>query len=123
MLLDTHVLLWFLQDSPHLPADLAHSIEQAPVVTVSVASLWEIAIKQGLGRLSVPADFLDTVRLSGLTVLPITAEHAMAAGRLPWLHRDPFDRMLVAVSQVDRLALVSADPQVLSYQTIVVDAR
>ena len=95
VLLDTHILLWWLADDEHLPAPAAVTIADPDTeVVVSAASAWEISIKQAAGRLDAPEDLLDAVAANDFGTLPITAHHAMAAGRLPAHHPDPFDRCL-----------------------------
>lgn len=119
LLLDTHVLLWVAGEPERLsPATrtLIGAVEHELVF--SAASVWEIAIKRSLGR----ADFVVDPRLlrrglidNGYTELPVTSEHALALDALPPIHRDPFDRILVAQATVEGMVLVTADPAVLRY--------
>jgi PIN domain nuclease of toxin-antitoxin system len=111
LLLDTHILLWWLEDSPRLPAAAAGPIA-APdnQISVSAASAWEIAIKQATGKLQTAADIPRAIRDSDLLELPISIDHGFAAGALPRHHHDPFDRMLVAQAQIEGLTLVTVDP-------------
>jgi PIN domain nuclease of toxin-antitoxin system len=119
LLLDTHVLLWAAGEPERLSPATRALIEAAEHELVfSSASVWEIAIKRSLGR----ADFVVDPRLlrrglldNGYTELPITSEHALAVDALPPLHRDPFDRILVAQATVEGMVLVTADPTVLRY--------
>jgi PIN domain nuclease of toxin-antitoxin system len=111
LLLDTHVLLWWLTDdrklSKHARDMIANSDND---VLVSSASIWEVSIKAALGRLDVELDDLeDAIARNGFRPLPIGFRHAITAGRLPPVHRDPFDRMLVAQASVEELRLVSHD--------------
>jgi PIN domain nuclease of toxin-antitoxin system len=115
LLLDTHVILWWLTDDPALSDEVKTRLDDEPDVYVSPASLWEVTIKQSIGKLSEPADVAEEIRDSGFRELPITFHHAIAAGRLPLIHRDPFDRMLVAQAQCERLTLVSRDPHIQRY--------
>ncbi len=115
LLLDTHVFLWWRGNDPGLSAEARAAIAQADVVYVSMASAWEVAIKVGLGRLELPGPFGQGVRDSQFEPLPIGFDHAEEVARLPQLHRDPFDRMLVAQARVERLDLVTRDPEVLQY--------
>jgi len=111
LLLDTHGLLWWLADDRKLTKN-ARAIIANPDndVFVSSASLWEIAIKAALGRLEVELDDLEgAIARNGFRSLPIGFRHALTAGRLPALHRDPFDRMLVARASVEELRVVSHD--------------
>ncbi len=115
LLLDTHVVLWWLMDDDTLSTEVKERIDTEADVLISAASVWEIAIKQALGKLTGPPDLLDIVASSGLVELPIRSRHAVAAGGLPPLHRDPFDRMLVAQARCDELTLMSRDPLVRQY--------
>jgi PIN domain nuclease of toxin-antitoxin system len=121
LLLDTHALIWALEAPRRIPAWLRAAVEDpGNEVFASAASAWEIAIKQSLGKLPLPrADFLETLHRSGLVELPITARHAEGTRSLPLLHRDPFDRMLVAQAQIEGLAVVSRDPAIRQYQVTV----
>jgi PIN domain nuclease of toxin-antitoxin system len=111
LLLDTHVLLWWLSDDRKLMKN-ARDIIASPNndVLVSSASVWEIAIKTALGRIEVePDDLEDEIARNGFRPLPIVFQHAAMAGRLPRVHRDPFDRMIVAQASVEELRVVSHD--------------
>lgn len=117
VLLDTHILLWWLADDEHLPAPAAATIADPDTdVVVSAASAWEISIKQAAGRLDAPEDLRDAVAANDFGTLPITVDHAMAAGRLPAHHADPFDRMLIAQAQIEDLTLVSVDSRFSDYE-------
>ena len=115
LLLDTHALLWWLADDPTLERDAAEAIAAAALVAVSAASAWEIAIKQALGTLDGPEDLAGEVRTNDMTELPISIAHATAAGALPLLHADPFDRVLVAQARIEDLTLVTRDPRLGQY--------
>jgi len=119
LLLDTHLLLWAAGQPDQLSA-AARSYLDDPLneLFFSAASLWEIAIKRGLGR----ADFQVDARLlrrglldNGYSELPVTSEHAVAIDVLPSIHKDPFDRILVAQSMVEGIVLLTADPLVAQY--------
>lgn len=117
VLLDTHILLWWLADDEQLPAPAAATIADPDTeVLVSAASAWEISIKQAAGQLDAPEDLLDAVAANYFETLPITADHAVAAGRLPAHHADPFDRMLIAQGQIEDLTVVSADRRFSEYE-------
>lgn len=119
VLLDTHLLLWAAGEPDKLsPAAFAEIDNADNILTFSAASLWEIAIKRGLGR----ADFNVDVRLlrrglidNGYYELPITSEHAIAAEGLPPIHKDPFDRILIAQSIVEGITLLTVDDLVAQY--------
>jgi PIN domain nuclease of toxin-antitoxin system len=115
LLLDTHVILWWLTDDLALSDEVKTRLDDEPDVYVSPASLWEVTIKKSIGKLSEPIDVAEEIRDSGFRELPITFHHAIAAGRLPLIHRDPFDRMLVAQAQCEGLTLASRDPHIQRY--------
>ena len=111
LLLDTHALLWSLAAPERLHADARRDIQDLRnTVFVSTASVWEMAIKAALGKLSVPDDLDDQLRLNRFDVLEVAL--AQAVEHLPMLHRDPFDWMLVAQAQHEGLRLVTRDPLV-----------
>jgi len=111
LLLDTHVLLWWLADDRKLGKKAREIIASSNNdVLVSAASVWEAAIKTALGRLEIELDDLENAIIqNGFRPLPIGFQHAVTAGRLPPVHRDPFDRMLVAQASVEELRIVSHD--------------
>jgi PIN domain nuclease of toxin-antitoxin system len=122
LLLDTHVVLWWLTDNPTLAAEIKERLDHEPDVYVSPATIWEVTIKQSIGKLDKPADLAERIRDSGFRHLNITAEHGIVAGRLPLIHKDPFDRMLIAQAQVEHLTLVTRDAEIPKYnvQTLAV---
>lgn len=113
ILLDTHALIWWLEGGFKLsPAARRVIASPETTVLVSAASAWEIAIKQHAGKFRVPAllkDFQGRVESEGFVELPISIEHAVRAGALPGSHKDPFDRVLIAQSQVEDAAIVTRD--------------
>ena len=115
LLLDTHVFLWWRLDSRRLSKVAREAIATAPAVYISAVSAWEVAIKSALGRLEMAGDFALHVEAAGFEPLPITFAHAAATGRLPALHADPFDRMLVAQATTEGLTLVTHDDRVAGY--------
>lgn len=119
LLLDTHVVLWWLTDDPTLSDALKERITHDPDILVSAATIWEVAIKQALGKLHGPVGLADYIGNGGFIQLPIGLDHAAAAGRLPMIHRDPFDRMLVAQAQYEDLTLVTRDPWCQRYDVAV----
>lgn len=117
LLLDTHALLWALDDPAALSAEARSAIEDgANEVFVSAASVWEIAIKRALGKLEMPDGLLEAMRAAALQPLPITVDHAWVAGMLPRHHNDPFDRMLVAQAAAEGLTVVTRDQTFVRYQ-------
>lgn len=123
LLLDTHVVLWWLDDPAILstPAKTAIADPQNDVL-VSAAVAWEIPIKRALGKLTAPSDFESAIQFSGFQPMSITVAHALAAGGLPAHHRDPFDRMLVAQALLEECTLVSRDPNIVLYNVPVIEA-
>jgi PIN domain nuclease of toxin-antitoxin system len=116
LLLDTHAVLWFLADDERLGEDARRELsDDDNRVLLSAAVVWEIAIKRSLHKLEVTADYLSLLLGAGAETLPIGIDHAAAVERLPWHHRDPFDRMLVAQAEVERATLVSGDPALRPY--------
>lgn len=116
VLLDTHALLWWRADDPALPAP-ARELIAAPDVEalVSVASVWEIAIKRAIGKLDAPESLLETVAEQGFTWLGIAPEHAWAVTGLPDHHRDPFDRLLISQAISEGLPVITGDPAFAPY--------
>jgi PIN domain nuclease of toxin-antitoxin system len=117
VLLDTHVFLWWEADDGRLP-DHLHAAILSPEnqVYVSAVSVWEIAIKRASGKLAFQTSAAKAIERHHFTALAITTEHAEWAGSLPQLHRDPFDRLLVAQAQLEGLTLATIDEQILRYQ-------
>jgi PIN domain nuclease of toxin-antitoxin system len=115
-LLDTHALLWWLFDDPRLgPAAREAMEDPANVVFVSAASVWEIAIKRALGKVSAPDDLSEQVEDAGFEPLPVGFDHAERVGALPLRHRDPFDRLLVAQALVEGATIVTVDRLIRAY--------
>jgi PIN domain nuclease of toxin-antitoxin system len=115
-LLDTHVLLWWL-DNPNLISETARLAigDSDNRVFVSAATAWEIAIKKTLGKLDAPDDLKKVLRKCRFSLLSITVEHALAVRNLPLFHNDPFDRMLVAQTMFEGLTIVTRDSDILRY--------
>lgn len=118
LLLDTHTFVWW--DNGKLPKKVISRIQQANDVYVSAATAWEIAIKSALGKISVRGEMADALEDYGFLELPISITHAEATRGLPALHRDPFDRMLVAQAGIEDLVIVSRDEALRSYPVRVV---
>lgn len=122
LLLDSHVLLWWLFDEP-MGDEIKRAIESpSNDVAVSTATVWEIEIKRSAGRLTAPDDIVEAVIQAGCTLMPILPEDAVAAARLPRHHGDPFDRMLVAQAHANGLTLVSRDERLGVYGVPVLSA-
>ena len=115
-LLDTRILLWWLADDPCLCETARNVIaDESSVVFVSAATAWEIAIKKAAGRLEAPNDLAFALEVNRFNALAITVPHAQNAGRLPPHHADPFDRMLVAQAQAERMRLLTHDRRLTLY--------
>jgi len=119
LLLDTHTFLWFIDDSPQLSQKWKALLEADNELLLSIASLWEIAIKLRLSKLTVamPVEVLMTQQLTqnDIALLPITVAPLMIVSTLPLHHRDPFDRLLIAQAMVEQMPIVSADPAFDAY--------
>lgn len=116
LLLDTHVFLWFVIQSPRLSKNLYQQIGNTPVVYVSAASLWEMVIKIQLKKLSAdPGELAAKITASGFQGLPVSVAHTLALERLPPHHRDPFDRILLAQAHVEHLRLLTCDAGLKPY--------
>ena len=120
LLLDTHLFLWSVTDSARLSAEARSSILAADEVYVSAVSIWEVAIKAGLGRIQGDVRQLaEAIGGSGFVELPVTALHAATVAELLPHHRDPFDRLLVAQAMTEPLILLTADAALLEYSDLV----
>jgi len=120
ILLDTQLYLWFLADSAKLSKKVRKTIAESDMVFVSAASIWEAAIKVGLGRLAVSMDdLLQGIKGSGFLELPITGRQSALVSQLPPHHRDPFDRLLIAQSIHEPLRLLTADSSLQPYSDLV----
>jgi PIN domain nuclease of toxin-antitoxin system len=116
ILLDTQLLLWWLSNNRSLSAP-ARSLISEPenAVFVSAVSLWEIWLKESLGKLRLPAGFERKLAAEAFENLPLTAAQTCYVARLPWHHRDPFDRMLAAQARAENLILLTADHALAAY--------
>jgi PIN domain nuclease of toxin-antitoxin system len=121
LLLDTHIVLWWLTDDPTLSDEIKSALDQEPDVYISAATVWEVTIKQVKGKLG-PPDLPEQISNSGFRELQISSRHAMTAGRLPLIHNDPFDRMLVAQAQCEGLTFVTRDSNCKLYDVDILSA-
>ncbi len=123
LLLDTHVLIWALENNPVL-SDKAREaiIDGSNMVFVSAASVWEISIKTAMGKLKVPDNLIEEIEIHRFTQLNMNFEHAKLAGELPDIHKDPFDRMLIAQAKIEKLTLVTQDNNIAEYEVNVLKA-
>lgn len=116
ILLDTRILLWWLADSPSLSTRARELIADPDnAVFVSAVTLWEIWLKQSLGKLRLPADFEERLAGESFERLPLLAAHTREVASLPWRHRDPFDRMLIAQARASGLSFLTADEVAATY--------
>lgn len=122
LLLDTHVVLWWLDDNPKLRSSVRQRIRTEPDVLVSAATVWEISIKAALGKLTMVPNFVEHLHATRFAELPITWHHGELAGGLPRHHGDPFDRLLVAQAQSENLTLVTSDAVMRHYEIDVLPA-
>ena len=125
VLFDSHALIWFLDDDPRLSRSARKALlDREAILTVSAVSAWEFGNKVRLGKWPAIARFADrfveTIDGLGYKILPISAEHAQLAGLMPGAHRDPFDRMLAAQSQIEGMPLVTVDPVFKAFGTKVI---
>lgn len=114
LLLDTHTLLWFISGSTNLSSPARNAIEDATNEKfVSIVSIWETAIKVSIGKMTLTAPFDDLfpnqLQINGFDLLPVKVEHTSVVTTLPFHHRDPFDRILIAQASVEMMALISID--------------
>ncbi len=120
ILLDTHIFLWAINDDPKLSKKARTLILEATETYISSASIWEAAIKIKIGKLDIKIDKLvGAIKDSGFLELPIAIAHAAAISSLPQIHRDPFDRILVAQAMSEPLRLISADKILRQYSDLV----
>lgn len=122
ILLDTNALLWLLSDDTRLVRPARQKIENAQEIVVSEASLWEISIKISIGKLKPVPKLFSTINDLGFRRISLEDEHLLRYEKLPLLHRDPFDRMLVAQAKAEGLALLTSDIFLKNYGVRVINA-
>ena len=122
LLLDTNVVVWLLLGDRDAVSALAVDalLDERNAVSLSAVSVWEIAIKRSLGKLNLAADWSRALARLDFDPLPVTGAHAQHVEQLPWHHRDPFDRLLIAQAALEDHALVSADSRMADYDVEVV---
>lgn len=115
-LLDTHIFIWWSEDSPRLDKKIRSLIINSQnTVYVSIASVWETSIKLSLKKLHLRTSLAKLFDQQKIEIVPIKIEHAVTLSKLPHIHKDPFDRMLVAQAQSENLTLLTIDPKILQY--------
>lgn len=124
LILDTHVLLWWLDDPTNLLSKEASTAIKEPDnrIVISVVSAWEIAIKKTLGKLESPDNLKEVIVDSGFELMPIDYEHAWQVKDLPSHHRDPFDRLLISQAKTESLTLVTRDSWLQTYSVPILEA-
>jgi PIN domain nuclease of toxin-antitoxin system len=122
LLLDTNVLIWWLEESPRLDKQVRETIAGEPEVVVSAVSAVEIAAKVAIGKLRVPGDLAGQIAEQAMIELPVTVRHGLAVGQLPLHHRDPFDRLLIAQARCEGLTIVTADRAFAAYDVSIMPA-
>ena len=123
LLLDTHVLLWWLDDAPEMSDAARAAIENGRnTVFVSAATVWEIRIKQAIGKLEIPSNFRQVLAEQPFDDLDVTSVHAHELASLPMHHRDPFDRILITQALVEKLRIVTRDRAFAAYDVALVPA-
>jgi PIN domain nuclease of toxin-antitoxin system len=116
LLLDTHIVLWWMAEPTKLSSKVHQAITNSDnAAFISAASIWELAIKHKLGRVDLPHYFLEALQAAQIQILSIEAHHALATIDLPPIHQDPFDRMLIAQAKCENLVLVTKDANILKY--------
>jgi PIN domain nuclease of toxin-antitoxin system len=121
LLLDTHAALWWLADDARIGDEvIRHLTDDTNQVLLSAVLVWEVAIKRSLGKLDAPEGLARTLLDAGAQPLPVTIDHAAAVEKLPWHHRDPFDRLLIAQALTEDAAIVSRDESLSEYGVTVV---
>jgi PIN domain nuclease of toxin-antitoxin system len=123
LLLDTHAFLWWLNDDLELGPSARRAIENVDsLVYVSAATAWEIALKRANSKLEAPGEIREWIEESAFSDLPVEVEHAVASADLPWHHKDPFDRLLVAQARIEEMTLVTHDDEIRRYDVAILDA-
>lgn len=122
-LLDTHALLWWLDNNPTLSRKAKQVISlEKNIIYVSAVSAWEIAIKKSLGKLEAPDNLEEVIKINNFIPLPISFTHALDIGKLPNYHEDPFDRLLIAQAKYEKLTLITRDANIIKYDVAVIEA-
>lgn len=122
-LIDTHIFIWLMENNKKVSPQIKVLLRSPSVnVFISIASIWEIVIKQTKGQLKTPKDIEGGIESSGFTILPIEISHVLETGKLSNCHNDPFDRILIAQAKVENLTLITADPKIWKYKTPIIKA-
>jgi PIN domain nuclease of toxin-antitoxin system len=122
LLLDTQVVIWWLVDDDTLSGEIKNAIDSEPEVYVSSVTVWVVAARQASGKLDCPDDVSELIVNCAFRELPVSHRHAVTAARLPAIHGDPFDRMLVAQARCEELTLVTRDADIHRYEIPILKA-
>lgn len=121
-LVDTHIFIWWMTNSPRLSSKVKKLISDSKnEMYLSIASIWEMAIKIGNKKLDLPNGWQETFKKSNFAVLQIRLPHAFAVSNLPQIHKDPFDRMLIAQSKTEKMTLITTDPTMEKYKVKIIN--
>lgn len=122
-LLDTHIFIWWLEDNRLLSSNIKQVINNPQnLILLSVASIWEMIIKKAAGKLRHPPNLREAIENSGFSVLQVELNHVLELNNLPLLHKDPFDRILIAQAMAERLTLITADSKIAKYSVQTLEA-
>ncbi len=122
-LLDTHVVLWWVTEPKKIRPKIQKIIADGKnKIFISSASLWEMAIKKSIGRLTMPHNLIEILISDGFEILPIVAEEALGVADLPLIHLDPFDRLLIIQAKLHDLILITADSKMTEYPVVILEA-
>lgn len=122
-LLDTQIFVRWMEGGKRLTKEIKTILENPrSVVYLSVASVWEMVIKKKLGKLRLPRNWKETLKDSRFEILPITLDHTYSIESLPLIHRDPFDRMLIAQALVEKATLITGDSKIKKYKVPILSA-
>ncbi|MEI6095410.1 MAG: type II toxin-antitoxin system VapC family toxin [Gammaproteobacteria bacterium] len=115
-LLDTHVILWWLSEPQKINEKARNVIrDRSHTIYLSSASFWEMAVKQSIGKLTLPHNLLETLTIEGFKSLPILPQEALGVADLPMIHQDPFDRLIIVQAKLHDLILITADEKIIQY--------
>jgi PIN domain nuclease of toxin-antitoxin system len=118
-LLDTHIVVWWLMDSQKIVPKVREIIaDKTNEIFVSSVSLWEMAIKQSIGRLTIPKNIIEVLIKEGFEMLPLMPEESLSVSDLPFIHNDPFDRMLIIQAKLNNLVLITDDSKIIQYPVL-----
>lgn len=122
-LLDTHIILWWLSEPDKISKKIKHVIDDRHnKIFLSSVSFWEMAIKQSLGRLTIPKNVLEVLASEGFEMLPLTPEEGLSVSDLPFIHNDPFDRMLIIQAKMNNLVFITQDSKISEYPVVTLHA-